>query len=384
MSLGVRCSRRLLPHPLMFFSQPVSVSCIDESIASPAFNYDVLQVDDNVDICRSHSVAHICCCDKPQDVSSIFLLDDLQGASEFRGSNNSHLHSIHVDQPPVCSSHSHSISHVSDRGVPVSICLDSLVPLDAHFRISLGFLGSCQEDTSLACCDVDQYPSPTACWGPRDSSDSAPDLLSQSDVVQLPASVVVHPSVTATLAFKRAPSPGPGCDLSGSDCDDNVGLSQKRVCRPMGFSSGDVGISCGSRDDLVPGPTQCWEEAPFNSYDDPDSQHTPNSNHGAVADDQGSCCSCFGAPKIQRAGSLFDQLTVAREVSQISGDACADLDSAPDGAPAVGGVARLPTHWPRGAAAPSALAGEPAALNPPEGSRCAPGGKVGFPLLIRY
>ena len=156
MSLGVRCSRRLLPHALMICSQPVSVSCIDESIASPAFNNDVLQVDDNVDVCRSHRVAHFFGCDKPQDVSSILLLDDLQGASEFRGSNNSHLHSIHVDQPPVCSLHSHSCSHVSDRGVPVSICLDSLVPLDAHFRISLGSLGSCQEDTSLACCDVDQ------------------------------------------------------------------------------------------------------------------------------------------------------------------------------------------------------------------------------------
>ena len=43
--------------------------------------------------------------------------------------------------------------------------------------------------------------------------------------------------------------------------------------------------------------------------------------------------------------------------------------------PAVGGVDRLPTHWPRGAAAPSVIAEEPAALNPPEGSRCAPGGQ---------
>ena len=171
----MRCSRRLLPHPLLFFHNRCPSHALMNLLLVPhsimmcyklmtMLTFAVLIVWRTIVVATPHKTCLV-----------FLLLDDLQGASEFRGSNNSHLHSIHDDQPPVCISHSHSCSHVSDRGVPVSICLDSLVPLDARFRISLGALGSCQEDTSLACCDVDQYPSPTACWGPRDSSDSAPD-----------------------------------------------------------------------------------------------------------------------------------------------------------------------------------------------------------------
>ena len=94
-----------------------------------------------------------------------------------------------------------------------------------------------------------------------------------------------------------------------------------------------------------------------------------------------------GAPKIQRVGSLFDQLTVAREVSQISGDACAVLDSAPDGVP-------VPAGFMRGGARPGSRAPRP--LSPRVGvskrlllcascgGRCVCGGSPNKAIKLSY